>query len=82
MRVTIPAKTYEIERCFGCPFYWEEQDMQMTIPVCTHPDIDTSKNSYAGADIIDRATKMSGFPEKCPLKNSKEKHEQRRSIRC
>ena len=63
--VTVPAKTYEISRCYNeCPYFGTTMENME----CNHPDIDTSQDAYARM-IISHPDCDNGFPEKCPLRN-------------
>lgn len=67
MKVTIPTKTIEIKKCYHeCP-YFALDGGPGPVMFCDHPDIDTSKNTYAGF-FISHPECDEGFPKECPLR--------------
>ena len=65
MKVTIPARTQEITRCYHtCPYFGLDGGPSPTM-ICNHPYWN-DKGSYAGA-IISHPECDDGFPDKCPL---------------
>lgn len=65
MKVTIPARTVEIDRCYHtCPYFTLEGGPG-PIMVCSHP-FWNDKDAYAGC-IISHPECDDGFPSLCPL---------------
>lgn len=65
MKITIPAKTIEISRCYHeCPYFSLDGGPSPTM-YCGHP-FWKDKGAYAGA-IIRHPVCDEGFPSACPL---------------
>lgn len=65
MKVTIPARTHEITRCYHtCPYFGLDGGPSPAM-YCKHPYWD-DKGSYAGF-IISHPECDDGFPSMCPL---------------
>ena len=65
LKVTIPAKEVEIDRCYHtCPHFALDGGPSPTM-YCSHPYWD-DKGAYAGC-IISHPQCDNGFPDQCPL---------------
>ena len=65
LKVTIPAKTVTIDKCYHtCPYFTTEGGPG-PVMVCNHPYFD-DKESYDNY-IISHPKCDTGFPDKCPL---------------
>ena len=63
MKITIPEKTVEINRCYHeCPYFGTEGGPG-PVMVCNHPKNKTMEEAY----IISHPECDDGFPDECPL---------------
>lgn len=65
MKVTIPAKEYDVNYCFhGCPYFGHNGECME----CKHPSLTTFQERLI---ISWREDIRNGFPSKCPLLKEK-----------